>query len=171
MQPLHAWSLESADKLSQSRPAGAKILRPNFQRRVVDRLLPIAAALFLMIGTGLWLQDGRRIDAPSGTLRGGEESRWIVQPADGTRLAEPPQSLELVGGFALPETATYLFEIFDDEDVLLWRSTPQPDPRIKLPSEARLLLPHGDYAWRVLFQDGLERRAGPTARFTVQSQE
>ncbi len=164
-RPLRAWAAESATVLAGRRRS---VVGGRTGGRFANALLPAAAVVFLAIGTALWL---RPIEWPSGELRQigpvEEELAWSMDPPAGATLPEPPRVLELRLGTASAD-ATYEFQLFDHELAVVWRSGQHDQPRVELPEEVRRQLEAGEtYSWRVVMDDGLERRSSSLADFVV----
>jgi hypothetical protein len=150
---------QAAESTVRAVPSGVDhervvVLRPRTARPHALRWVAGLAASLLVAVVAFALL---RPLPPTDVLRGATPP-LSVEPPDGTRLSQPPATLDWP---SQSTDARYVVEIFDASATLLWRSALLSESRVVLDPEARAALGRGRYVWRVRLQDGSDATLGP----------
>lgn len=145
-------------------------LSPGGVRRPTRKrawLLAGAAAAAVVAALALALLDLPLGPAGDRVVRGPDSLELETDPADGARLAAPPERLRWSPAEEPDPVATYRVVLYDAESVPLWKSEPTKEAAVEIPPAVRERLTPGAYYWRIRTDHGFDRTATPLLRFEI----
>lgn len=145
-------------------------LSPGSVRRPTRRrawLVGAAAAAAIVAALALALLDLPLGPAGDRVVRGTDSLVLETDPADGARLAAPPERLRWSPAEEPGPAATYRVVLYDAESVPLWKSESTKEAAVEIPPAVRERLTPGAYYWRIQTDHGFDRTATPLLRFEI----
>lgn len=121
----------------------------------------VGFAALAVVAVGSLVVRERVADPPA--VRGGEGEAATVEPADGARLAAPPERFTRRDAAS---SARWRVELFDAESAPIWASPLVSGPVVELPGEVRGRLVGRTY-WRIVELDGARENRSKLMRFDV----
>lgn len=130
------------------------------------RVSAIAATLLVAFGISVTVWRAGRTDLNTQDMERGVHSEMLgIDPSNGSALKEPPRK------FSWPAERSaegYQVILYDQEATSVWESPRLSVSAVEIPEPIRQRLQRGRvYYWRIIFQEGVERRQSEVFQFVI----